>query len=322
MCGLVIDARVMGVIAYGYAAFVVVWNVLRLTPVARWAPFELADLFGWSLFIPIPLIAIPVLVWRRWVAVVVLLLPIALFAVEYGPQFLPHRVPTGDAVQFVTANIYFRNGEPEAIEQMIRRSKADVIAIQELRFGMSLWLSTRLQERFPHQTLYPDRSSDGLGVLSRFPIVERRPPEMAAGQCRCHEVLIDVGSSEVLVINAHPRRPGVGLTGFSTSHQVPTVRALSQKIQASRVPVVVLGDLNIADRHRLFRHIRSLVGDAYRDAGWGLGLTWAHSRRWPPLVRIDYVLHDESWQTQAASTGSIPGSDHRYVTADLVQRPH
>jgi vancomycin resistance protein VanJ len=92
-------------------------------------------------------------------------------------------------------------------------------------------------------------------------------------------------------------------------------------VEANGGPALVLGDFNTSDGQPLYRLLRRRLDDAYRAAGWGFGFTFPSPRGSPlgfPVVRIDYVFHDEFWATQAAWTGSLPGSDHRYVVADLL----
>lgn len=300
-----------------YTAGVVVWNLLRLTPLAAWGPFELADLFGWLLFVPLPVLAVIAALRRRWSVLLVLLLPVVVFALEYGPQFMPHRVPEGDGMRFVTANVYLFNPQPAELDQTIEGLGADVIALQELGTITSARLTELLGDRYPHRALHPRRDANGLGVFSRFPLHEEVDIETSPGSCRCQVVHLELPSGEVTLINAHARRPTVSSRGFDTSVQSNTVRSLIDRVQAARSPVVLLGDLNVGDRHYFYRAIRRHLGDAHRDAGWGLGLTWMHEQRWP-LFRIDYIFRDDLWQTRTAHSGTLPGSDHRYVAADLV----
>lgn len=307
----------MRLIVLVYTAVVVTWNTLRFTRLATWAPFEVADLWGWALLVPIPFLALLAVVRRRWSSVVVLAVPGLIFAVEYGPQFAPHRVPVGDPLRIVSANLYYLNQRPDELAPALLRTAADVIAVQELSVDFSAELERALRARYPHRALYPSQS-EGMGLFSRFPILAEDRPDMSLDACRCQVLRLAASGGPINVINAHPRRPAVGVRGFDSSHQVPTVLALLRRAREVRYPALVVGDFNIADRHPLYRTIRNDLGDSYRDAGWGLGLTWAYRRRLP-LVRIDHVFHDEHWATRVARTAEIPGSDHRMVVADVVR---
>ena len=98
-----------------------------------------------------------------------------------------------------------------------------------------------------------------------------------------------------------------------------------QRVDALRDPLLVMGDLNTSDRQPFYRTMRRRLGDAYRAAARGFGFTYpSHiAQRWFylfPVVRLDYVFFSESFAATGAWNGTLVGSDHRYVVADLVLR--
>jgi endonuclease/exonuclease/phosphatase (EEP) superfamily protein YafD len=300
-----------------YAASVAAWNLARLTPLGRWGPFEFADLIGWALLLPLPfLLAVGVLL-RRWQLVPVLLVPLLILGVEYGPQLAPQRVPSGRPLRVATANLHYRNPEPEALAKALRTLDADVIAVQELTVDTSRRLVRELAGEYRNRVLYPRTDSEGLGVFSRFPLERLHPPELGVGSCRCQTVNIQGGGISATLFNIHLPRPVLGIRRFDASRQAGTVDVLVREAHDAPYPALLVGDFNVGDRHYLYRRLRAGLGDAHRDAGWGLGLTWSLQNR-VPFARIDYVLHDESWGTRSISRQAIPGSDHRALVAELV----
>jgi endonuclease/exonuclease/phosphatase family metal-dependent hydrolase len=143
-------------------------------------------------------------------------------------------------------------------------------------------------------------------------------------------VTVRVSGQAVQVLNAHPLGPDLRLrrlgplpipVGFDTGTGRPDRRRLLEHVDGARLPLVVLGDLNTAERQPYYRSLRRRLGDAHREAGWGLGWTFPSVPIGPalvPLVRIDHVLHSSEWRAVAEHTGFTPGSDHRHVVADLV----
>jgi endonuclease/exonuclease/phosphatase (EEP) superfamily protein YafD len=117
----------------------------------------------------------------------------------------------------------------------------------------------------------------------------------------------------------HPRRRDLGdvvqYPPTTAGARHPSIRRITASGNGRRA--LLVGDFNVGDRHYLYRRLRAGLGDAHRDAGWGLGLTWSLQNR-VPFARIDYVLHDESWGTRSISRQAIPGSDHRALVAELV----
>ena len=86
----------------------------------------------------------------------------------------------------------------------------------------------------------------------------------------------------------------------------------------------MMGDFNVNDRQPNYRRIRRSLKDAHREAGRGFGLTFPNANlqlgrfKVPPLIRIDYVFHNDAIEATAAHTAANPESDHRAVVADLV----
>jgi endonuclease/exonuclease/phosphatase family metal-dependent hydrolase len=74
--------------------------------------------------------------------------------------------------------------------------------------------------------------------------------------------------------------------------------------------------------------MRERFADAFREAGWGLGITWPNgygnflTRLLPPMIRIDYVFYDPDVfnSAQAHVIPNSGGSDHFPVVATLTSQ--
>ncbi|WP_342746698.1 endonuclease/exonuclease/phosphatase family protein [Mycobacterium neglectum] len=111
---------------------------------------------------------------RRWVlTILAAVLCVVMVGVQL-PRFVgPERagVPSV-AVRVVTANLGFGLAHPGAVTELAL-SSADVLVIQELTSEAAARLSAAgLDERFPHSVLNPERQASGIGVWSRYPIVD------------------------------------------------------------------------------------------------------------------------------------------------------
>jgi endonuclease/exonuclease/phosphatase family metal-dependent hydrolase len=96
--------------------------------------------------------------------------------------------------------------------------------------------------------------------------------------------------------------------------------------------VLVLTDFNAGDQSTPYAIVAGVLGDAWREGGFGFGHTFPGDdsfdgtrprvRDWyiPQwLVRIDYVFHSHQWQTAEAHLCPWDGaSDHRPVCATLA----
>ena len=96
--------------------------------------------------------------------------------------------------------------------------------------------------------------------------------------------------------------PAAGYQATLAEHH-RIVQALAARIAAERLPVVVVGDLNMPDRGRDYRH-------AAATATWSTPCATARPRyssvgKWTPLLlRIDHVLVAGGWCGDAATASS------------------
>ncbi|MCC7369480.1 MAG: endonuclease/exonuclease/phosphatase family protein [Chloroflexi bacterium] len=308
------------------------WQLLRLTPVADWWLFELLDIFGVAMFAAIPLLALVSMLCASRAGGLWLLVPLLVLGWEYGSLALPRRTPTeGRPVRVMTTNLLAPNGDLARVAAAIVVESPDVVAIQELSRPMSAYLARQLRAEYPHQLLGPTDSVDGLGILSRHPIHVEPATGWYQHVCSCQRVTLDVDGRTVTLVNVHPPTPRIEAarlgplrypTGFDPSRTSGPLDAALAGIDRRGGPLLIVGDFNTGDRQPKYRELMRDLSDAHREAGWGLGLSFPvrEFEGWPgtTLIRIDYVLHDRSIATRAAFTGWMPGSDHRYVVADLL----
>ena len=323
-----------------YVCFLFVWHGLRFTPVGEWPPFEVADIFALALYAPLPLLMLLSLLCASRRAGLVLLAPVLLLAVTYGPLFLPRTVPSifrpsgqagGATLRVMTANLLVSNDDRSAVTGLLLAERPDVVALQELSPAMAEHLGRELRAQYPYQLLESAESPMGLGILSRYPIRRERMGEGLPRTCFCQRVLVDVGTRTTTLVNVHPWPPKVGYfrvgrlpipTSFAPEQTKRGLEAAQEGLEGRTGSLIVLGDFNLSDRQPLYRELRRTLLDAHAEAGWGLGLSFpalnVEGLPTVSLVRIDYILHDRSLTARSARTGRTPGSDHRHVVADLA----
>lgn len=111
--------------------------------------------------------------------------------------------------------------------------------------------------------------------------------------------------------------------GFDASNQALAFEKLLALVQASREPVIVLGDFNTTERQAGYElMVEAGLKNAHEEVGWGLGLTFPAPFvmfDWLPfsLIRIDHVYFDSAWRAIETWTTTLMGSDHQAVIADL-----
>lgn len=315
-----------------YAGFVLTWELLRYTPVGHWWPFELLDIFGLLTFAPLPLLLLIGVLCASRRAALLLVLPISVLAWEYGALFLPRPTPTvGQSLRVLSTNLLVSNRDLAQVSAMIVAEQPDIVAIQELGPAMAEHLARELGSRYPHQILAPSDVPNGLGILSRYPFTV----EPGAGGddpiCACQRVILEVEGHSIAFVNVHPLPPTVSYrrlgplpvpTSFDDDRPRRSIERVLERVTGREGPVIVAGDFNVGDRQPLYRRMRNALQDAHREAGWGFGYSFpavgVYGLPAMSIIRIDYILHNEMLTARASRVGSMPGSDHRYVVADLL----
>lgn len=304
-----------------YAAAVALMLLLRLLVGESWPLVALFNSFSHLLLIPALFLLPLMLVLRRRFSSGLLLPAVLAFALAYGTMFVPRSVeaaPAAPQLKLMTYNLHSKGTGFESQIALIRDSDADVIALQELSAEMAAVLETDLRDLYPYQALHgtPENGIPGQGVLSRYPLTEDDYWRMYLAHQR---VVFDFAGQSVTLYNEHPIHP---LRPFGyIQHRAETDDLLRRTADESG-PLLLAGDFNMSDQSADYWRIASRYQDAYRSAGWGLGLTFSsllpHIGWTPALARLDYVFYNSAFETLEAKVWPHSGgSDHLPVFVTL-----
>jgi len=272
----------------------------------------------------------------RWLTLLVCILVISSGPLTYAPQVTVNATalpaPTV-SLRVMSWNAYFRNPNHADFLRTVETIQPDLIAIQEYSEQLATVVQTNLHERYPYQELYPANSPAGMAVLSRYPLLTTTIPDFDRVQgCNCQVITLDLAGTSITVINAHPWPPDFAFTwpthwsnllGLDTANQDPIFDALLRQIDQVTGPLLVVGDLNTMPFQPNVGRLAAILTDAFVEAGSGLGYTFpldGKDYNLPPVpfMRIDYIFHNAAWTATKFEVGTIAGSDHRYVVADLI----
>ena len=328
-----------------YATGVVLWQALRLAFGDRWWWLALANTFSLYLFLPLALLVPLGLLSRRRSALLVLGVPLAVFLALYGELFLPHATPAkaegATALRIMTLNVLTLNKEGATIEALVRDTAPDIVCLQELTPAMAGDLVMRLGSDYPHYELLPERDTSGVGVFSRYPLVdagELSDPAQEEGRWRhgAQVMTVDVDGQNVHLLNIHalphyltfanPQWATYFEMGFRLRER--QLQRWMDWIAGQDMPLIAVGDFNLTDSSAGYRIVAEHLADAHRQAGWGWGHTWpARSNRFlgmpffSRLLRLDYVWHSTHWQVLDVRVAEWDRqSDHLPVVATLMLR--
>ncbi len=332
----VIVLYVLTIVGYG-----LVWLVTRDH---YWQMDLLSNFTAWY-FLPAPILLLITLLFKRKRWVILLFIPLAIFAFKYGPRFLPRetKVSAADSqtLTVMTMNMLKRNTNWGAVQAQIQAANPDIVTIQEIPddFFKSTWQT--LAETYPYNMhVYSEPELSTMGILSRYPIVAQEifglPNTSFLKQLRA---VIDVNGQRIVVYNLHLTAPKfqrpfkVGrLTGLLFPYEYTSyyrrweMGFFNEHLQVDDMPALVMGDLNTADSsvdYNIFHNLTNLT-DTFGEVGFGMGFTFPtdvtiNQKQIPfiPLMRLDYIWHSAQWQPLSAWLGGSTGSDHLPVIARL-----
>jgi endonuclease/exonuclease/phosphatase (EEP) superfamily protein YafD len=229
-----------------------------------------------------------------------------------GKRAPDHAIP----IRVLTANLRDGTADPASVASAAREG-ADLLLVQELSPALARTLSDNyLKPDFPYEILDPGSYAHGVGIWSRYPIVQSshitkftlggltatvRPPEAA---------------SDLIVASVHL----VGPWPQPVDKWRDEIAALPETLQhleaaAGRGAAIVGGDLNATADHLPFRR---LLDTGFRDAArqFGFPATWPADLPLPPVIRIDHILTYNSTARDPYAV-RIAGSDHLALGATV-----
>ncbi len=258
----------------------------------------------------------------------------AALTVAVGPRAVPSRQPpaAGPTLRVLTANLLLGRAAPESVVELVRRTRADALFVQELTSEAAARLQRAgLGDLLAHGVVQPmPNGTRGSGIYARYPLrcglpadsvssapVSAAPVSIApvsAARCTARLELPSGQSVQLACIHAGPPRPP-----WSPGATARWRGQLAALPAPGAGPVILAGDFNATLDHAQFRLLlRRGYADAASQAGQGLVHTWGPRPDWRlTLLAIDHVLVDRRCQVLTTSAYRVTGSDHRALYAEL-----
>lgn len=319
-------ARFILVITNLYVLVFVIYLILRviLPPDTWWMGFF--NNFAPFYFLPL-LIFLPMMMFMRATASAVrIFLLLLIGAFWFGGLFIPPtRVIASESdisIKLTTFNIHADDRPFENILLWIEEQDADIIALQEVRSDLPL----------PDNAVELDMGESrwGSALITDYEVVEAEYIALTTNQARNIRAVLNIGNREIVVYAVHltlPNRaePRVQLPGsmglmfslltrYDETTRNQQIDDLLAMLEEETLPYIVLGDFNTSEFSAKYADLANSMHDSYREANIGFGMTF---RATVPIVRIDYIWHDDNFKTVSAQVGSDGSSDHLPVHATL-----
>ncbi len=307
----------------GVAVWVVVgawaaWAAVRLLGVERGWLAACAMAFTPYAAVSAPLPVLVALATGRWLAAAVAGAALVGLAAAVLPRgFGRPEQAEGPVVRVLTFNLLHGEADPDALVDLVREHRVDLLALQEYtQLADKKLRAAGLGRQLGHRVTEPRWEGKGSALYSRYPLAGEEPRVNPGGYRNARATVHVPGFGPVPVESAHPAAP-------YAAHQVSAWRAgLASQPPATPAGEVrlLLGDLNATLDHA---PLRALLRTGYRDAarvvGRGLVPTWPYTGYGRiPRVTLDHVLADRRVKVRTVAVHRVPGSDHRALYAELV----
>ncbi len=273
----------------------------------------------WLLIAALPATVICLLVFRR--RGLITIIPAVVGIAWYAPQFIPKpQSETGISVATYNVTGYL---EPVDKIDVIRNLNVDILGLQESAAPGTLY--DEMMHIFPYGFVQdqPPDVYEHFGLFSVYPIatdtveyLDQSPEAMRPAAMR---LTVDVDGQPVSVYVMHAVRPNLPI--FSVELRHFGMLAVVEALRTDPNPALVLCDCNMTEWTEDYRLLGSVLTDAWREKGVGLGLTVpATQARAPfPLFRGDYIWHSSQFTTQSIEVlGDSGESEHFPVRAYLT----
>lgn len=281
-----------------------------------------ATTFWWSL--PGVVLLAVALLLRSWRAAIPLAVPALLFLWAYGGLFVGAPPSAEPHLRVAAYNTFIQAPDVSHVVAMAEEEQPDVLLLQEVQPARADQLRAQLGEHYPH-VAFEHREAGrigGVGVMSRFPIVEERELQPVADARPTRIVVIEIAGQRVQVVPVHLTSPCprcgdsvFGRQGFEASRRHEEMEAIIAALEPE-VPAIVGGDFNSTRRSDPYRLLAEAgFRDPQIEAGSGPGFTWPDGSG--PFFRIDWVMV-RGLTPVGAWVAPPRASDHRPVVVDVA----
>ncbi len=335
--------RIINWVALAYLLVMAVYLLLRLVVGDGNTRLALVNSFAYFLFIPLPVLLLLALLSQSRIAFLRLLPVLLALVIWIGPRFIPKPIVAASGektIRIFAGNAWAHNAQPDLLEQRLRESGADVLCLEEIMPDLAATLLPKLRDLYPYEAFQKEKNRKGDNfTLSKYPIVSSEYVELkipdAASPVRS---VINMDGQLITVYTVHLLWPVAKeyvtalsmdwnmrvVLGFDDTLRNQQIDRLLSHLKSEPYPYVVAGDFNTSDFSVTYSKLTAVLHDSFAEGGVGLGGSWpvAHARGlppWlPPLIRIDYIWHNDGLRTIRAWQGAETGSDHLPLIADLA----
>lgn len=183
----------------------------------------------------------------------------------------------------------------------------------------------------------------GLAIFSKYPIIHTEVLDFQNSKVNlCQVCDIKVGKDTLRLMNLHLESIKFGKEDYNFVGEITTtpknerfkkgslailskmkkayerralqVETVADFVKKSRYPVVLAGDFNDTPVSYVYRKITNQLLDAFVISGSGFGQTYNEKI---PLLRIDYIFHSKTLESNSFQTLKVKYSDHYPLVCNI-----
>ncbi len=102
---------------------------------------------------------------------------------------------------------------------------------------------------------------------------------------------------------------------YAFQYRAKQAEKIREKLLDCPHKIVLCGDFNDSPTSYSYHTIRGNLKDAFKESGFGMSRTYIGKM---PSFRIDYILHDPSWNSFDYKTNTLNFSDHKMISCKIV----
>lgn len=277
--------------------------------------------------------------FRRQLFLSLLCLLLALGFSYFPYKFKENKVISGGSFSVMSYNVrlfnrydWIKNEKvPDRIAEFVEEQDPDILTLQEY----APLKSVSGQFAFKYEEIEGDRSPYGMGIFSKYPIINRGSLDF--DNSANNAIFVDIlrNDDTLRIYNVHLESLGVKpdslhISGMNEKDSRKLIRRLTgsfikQQAQVEKFmehrrncphPVILCGDFNNTFYSWAYTNLKGDLNDSFVEAGKGFGKTYSFNGY--PL-RIDFILSDPMFRINEHNNFEIGLSDHEPVSTRLSQ---
>jgi len=232
---------------------------------------------------------------------------------DYRAKAQPAKTQPKQSLRLLQANVLKVNKNYNAVLEVVHKTKADVVVLQEFTHDWNTQTKS-LEQEYPYFVSESRPSGSGMAVFSRYPFEETRTLILDESTHVAILARVSFNGNPISVLALHPTTPITALKFKNRNRQFREAAALMKDISGTKL---IIGDLNITMWSPYF--VDLISSSSLRDARLGFGLRTSWPNPLPSFLRlpIDHCLVGNDVQVDNIQTGESIGSDHRPLIIDL-----